>query len=96
MPASGGGFDVNPPTILSGSARLKDAIPLSGIGDSLASQAGAAAAGEGPLAGDLEQFGVRLSWDSGQLEISLSETATVLEAIAEAYTRSDEPLPGAP
>jgi len=96
MPASGGGFDVEPPTILSGSARLRAAVPSSGLGDSLAAQAGAAAAGEGPLAGELERFGARLGMDSGQLEASLSESATVLAAIAEAYTRSDEPLPGAP
>ena len=98
MPASGGGFRVEPAAIRSGSGALNDAASAStsaGLADSLAAQAGAAAAGTGPLAGELEQLGARLSMDSGGLSASLSETATVLEMIAAAYLRSDEPLAGA-
>ena len=97
--AGGGGFDVEPATIAAGSGPLMDASSTSsagGLSDSLATEAGAAAAGAGPLAGELEALGAKLNADSGQLGVSLSETAAVLEATAQAYLKSDEPLVGAP
>ena len=99
MPASGGGFRVEPAAIRSGAGPLNEAasgLQAVGLTDSSAAHAGAAAAGTGPLADELGELGARLSMDSGQLSVSLSETATVLEMIAAAYIRADRPLAGAP
>jgi len=85
--------------ILAGSAPLASGASASsayGLGVSLAAQSAAGAAGVGPLAGALERLGAKASMASGQIAVSLSQGAAVLEASAGAYARSDRPLAGSP
>jgi len=95
----GGGFDVEPATIAAGAGPLGSAAGNStiyGVMVSAHTSAAAGAAGEGPLAGVLGDFGAQVNEAASQLATSLQAAATALEATAQAYTQSDAALPGAP
>ena len=99
MPASGGGFRVEPAAIRSGSGALNDAASASAAyASSVAMQGsiGGDSMGVGPLAGALGALGAKLDMASARLAGSLSGAAATLEASAAAYARSDRPLAGGP
>lgn len=95
----GVGFEVEPDTIAAGAGPLGSAAQGSTIyGTMVLSHASSAAgaAGEGPLAGVLGDFGAKVNEAASRLATSLQAAATALEATAQAYTQSDAALPGAP
>jgi len=99
MPASGGGFRVEPLKLVGGSAHLEGAASASAAyGSSVAMQGslGAEAMGLGPLAGALGELGAKVDMASARLAGSLLAAEATLEASAAAYARSDRPLAGAP
>jgi hypothetical protein len=96
---AGGGFDVEPAMIAGAAAPLASALDAGtafGMLAALHTSAAAWGAGEGPLAEELTRSGSELSAVLGELATALSAGAQTLKANAEAYARSDAPLPGAP